>query len=99
VTSSFDNTLKQYEYYEDTPVDHSPFVNPYDPSHQKPDLLAGNLAGHLAGLYRAPEPTKRPLLPNVKPTLPVDRTRFFPPGELKFDRFADGFNFKFRSQK
>merc|ERR1712198_206278 len=35
-----------YEYYEDTPDDSSPFVNPYDPTHQQKSLLAGNLAGH-----------------------------------------------------
>ena len=40
-----------YEYYDETPPE-SPFVNPYDPSHQKPELLAGNLAGHLAGVYQ-----------------------------------------------
>ena len=33
-----------YAYYDDA-VPESPFVNPYDPSHQKPQLLAGNLAG------------------------------------------------------
>ena len=40
-----------YEYYDETPPA-SPFVNPYDPSHQQPELLAGNLAGHLAGVYQ-----------------------------------------------
>merc|ERR1712156_943609 len=37
----------EYEYYDDTPPE-SPFVNPFDPSHQLPMLKAGDLAGHLA---------------------------------------------------
>merc|ERR1712124_194246 len=37
----------EYEYYDDT-VPESPFVNPFDPSHQLPMLKAGDLAGHLA---------------------------------------------------
>merc|ERR1712158_166655 len=40
-----------YAYYDETKLD-SPFVNPHDPTHQKPELLAGNLAGHLAGVFR-----------------------------------------------
>jgi hypothetical protein len=35
-----------YEYYDERKPE-SPFVNPHDPTHQKPELLAGNLAGHL----------------------------------------------------
>merc|ERR1711976_1137478 len=38
-----------YEYYDET-IPESPFVNPFDPTHQQPELLAGNLAGHLAGV-------------------------------------------------
>ena len=37
----------EYEYYDDT-VPESPFVNPFDPSHQLPMLKAGDLAGLLA---------------------------------------------------
>merc|ERR1719168_152881 len=37
----------EYEYYDDT-VPESPFVNPFDSSHQLPMLKAGDLAGHLA---------------------------------------------------
>ncbi len=89
-----------YEYYDDTPPE-SPFVNPYDPSHHKPELLAGNLAGHLAGLYREPVTTPRPrtALDTASVINTTPRTRFFPPGELTFDRFSNGFNFNFRSQK
>ena len=53
--------MYDYQYYDDTPVE-SVFVNPYDRSHQQPDLLAGNLAGHLAGLYREPEPKKKTVI-------------------------------------
>jgi hypothetical protein len=35
-----------YEYYDERKPE-SPFVNPHDPTHHKPELLAGNLAGHL----------------------------------------------------
>jgi hypothetical protein len=50
-----------YEYYDDS-VQDSPFVNPHDPSHQQPELLAGNLAGHLAAIFaNQPQPvTQRP---------------------------------------
>merc|ERR1712111_198949 len=54
-----------YEYYDDTKPA-SPFVNPYDPSHQQKDLLDGNLAGLLAGRTFT---TPRPLPPGV-PTTP-----------------------------
>lgn len=86
-----------YEYYDETPPA-SPFVNPYDPSHQQPELLAGNLAGHLAGVYQPPpSTTARPLIPGV-PTAPAAR-RFFPQGSLNFERFGNGFNYKFQSKK
>ena len=39
-----------YAYYDDT-VPESPFVNPYDPSHQQPQLLAGNLAGQDGNIF------------------------------------------------
>merc|ERR1712111_83419 len=57
-----------YEYYDETKLD-SPFVNPHDPTHQKPELLAGNLAGHFAGIFAAaPTTTQRPLsLPHLLP--------------------------------
>ena len=38
-----------YEYYDDRKPA-SPFVNPHDPTHQQPELLAGNLAGHLVSI-------------------------------------------------
>merc|ERR1712156_1012317 len=46
----------EYEYYDDTPPE-SPFVNPFDPSHQLPMLKAGDLAGHLAQrIFTTPPP-------------------------------------------
>ena len=81
-----------YEYYDDTKPA-SPFVNPYDPSHQQKDLLAGNLAGLLAGRTFT---TPRPLPPGVATT--PGTNRFFPPGQIKLDRFPEGFNFNFKSQ-
>merc|ERR1712083_643258 len=65
----------------------------YDPSHQQKFLQAGDLAGHLAG--RVFETTPRPL-PGVPTVEPVHR--FFPPGQIKLDRFPEGFNFNFKSQ-
>ena len=81
-----------YEYYDDTKPE-SPFVNPYDPSHQQKHLLDGNLAGLLAGrTFTTPRPT-----PIGVPTTPK-QNRFFPPGQIKLDRFPEGFNFNFKSQ-
>ena len=71
----------------------SPFVNPYDPSHQQQDLLDGNLAGLLAGRTFT---TVRPAPPGL-PSTPRPE-RFFPPGQIKLDRFPEGFNFDFKSQ-
>ena len=101
-----------YEYYDDTQPQ-SPFVNPHDPryimdssrvqhmhktgpfllSHHQQDLLDGNLAGLLAGrVFTTPRP-----LPAGVPTTPR-QDRFFPPGQIKLDRFPEGFNFNFKSQ-
>jgi len=96
-----------YEYYEDTPAESSPFVNPYDRSHQTKELLAGNLAGHLAGVLEhrrqfdpvKPKETKTLLVNGVPTEAPLFPQRFFPDGTVQLDRFNDGFNFKFRSDK
>merc|ERR1712183_650172 len=73
----------EYEYYDDTVPD-SPFVNPFDTSHQSQQfLMASDLAGHLAQRVFTTPPAKR----------------FFPPGQIKLDRFPQGFNFQFQSQK
>ena len=85
-----------YEYYDDT-KQVSPFVNPHDPTHQSPELLAGNLAGHLAGAILKmeairPPTTPRPGLPTTSPPL-----RIFPRGQVQLERFPEGFNFNFKS--
>merc|ERR1712168_1395538 len=80
----------EYEYYDDT-VPESPFVNPFDPSHQLPMLKAGDLAGHLA---QRKFTTPLPLAPGETPPAP---NRFFPKGQIKLDRFPQGFNFQFQS--
>merc|ERR1711982_231292 len=81
-----------YEYYDDTKPQ-SPFVNPHDPSHHQKDLLDGNLAGLLAGRKFT---TAAPLPFGVE--TPPRPNRFFPPGQIKLDRFPEGFNFNFKSQ-
>merc|ERR1711970_893114 len=81
----------EYEYYDDT-VPESPFVNPFDPSHQLPMLKAGDLAGHLA---QRTFTTPRPLGPGETTPAP---NRFFPKGQIKLDRFPTGFNFQFQSK-
>ena len=85
-----------YEYYDETKPD-SPFVNPHDPTHQSPELLAGNLAGHLAGIFRAQggatTTTPRPGTPTTTP-----RLRVFPRGQVELDRTPEGFNFRFQSE-
>merc|ERR1712154_294166 len=80
----------EYEYYDDTPPE-SPFVNPFDPSHQLPMLKAGDLAGHLA---QRKFTTPLPLAPGETTPAP---NRFFPKGQIKLDRFPQGFNFQFQS--
>jgi len=82
----------EYEYYDDT-IPESPFVNPFDPSHQLPMLKAGDLAGHLAQRVFT---TPLPLAPGVT-TTPAPK-RFFPKGQIKLDRFPAGFNFQFQSK-
>ena len=97
----------EYEYYDDVPEGTSPFVNPHDPTHQTQYLLAGNLAGHLAGHRAAAlaaeakriQPLKPINLLTLQPTTPRPLNRFFPQGQIKLDRFADGYNFNFRSDK
>merc|ERR1712079_330058 len=92
--------------YVDEPVDpnFNPFINPHDSSHQQ----AGLLAGHQAGVQfraQAPAPTRAPVRAPVQPiqqtftlqTTPAPK-RFFPPGQLKLNRFESGFNFDFSSQ-
>ena len=86
----------EYEYYDDTVPD-SPFVNPFDTSHQSQQfLMAGDLAGHLA--QRVFTTTIAPPIVPGQPTTPPAK-RFFPPGQIKLDRFPQGFNFQFQSQK
>merc|ERR1711971_623045 len=92
VNSAGEPVEYDYQYYDDTKQD-SPFVNPYDPSHQQKHLLDGNLAGLLAGRTFT---TARPAPIGVPTTPRADR--FFPPGQIKLDRFAEGFNFNFKSQ-
>lgn len=69
----------------------NPFINPFDASHQ-----AGLLAGHQAGFVPQQQPTFRQPIPVTTTTTPTP-TRFFPPGQLKLNRFETGFNFDFQS--
>lgn len=83
----------EYEYYDDVVPD-SPFVNPFDTSHQSQKfLMAGDLAGHLAQRVFTTPP---PLQPGQTTTPP--HKRIFPPGQIKLDRFPKGFNFQFQAQ-
>jgi len=70
----------------------NPFINPFDASHG--GQLAGHLAGHQAG-FVAPQP-RQPAQPAFIATTPTP-ARFFPPGQLKLNRFETGFNFDFES--
>jgi len=82
----------------------NPFVNPFDSSHG--GLLAGHLAGQFAGAQQIPQQIpqlnprvvpQQPARPVIVPTSTVSPARFFPPGQLKLNRFEDGFNFDFES--
>lgn len=91
----------------------NPFVNPFDASHQQGGLLAGHLAGFGVPQQQqpaAPTRTSLPAAPRVQTAAPVPRPRpvasvpvptavprFFPPGQLKLNRFENGFNFDFES--
>merc|ERR1711970_1528481 len=80
----------------------NPFVNPFDASHQQ----AGLLAGHQAGVQQVRAPVQQPRF--QQPAQPVQQAfaftttpaprNFFPPGQLKLNRFESGFNFDFSSQ-
>ena len=63
----------------------------------------GNLAGHLAGAILRQETitgpisrttTQRPGAPTTSPPL-----RVFPRGQVQLERFPEGFNFNFKSEK
>merc|ERR1712038_1013952 len=80
----------------------NPFINPFDASHQQAGLLAGHQAG--AQQVRAPvqqprfqQPAQQAQQAFTFTTTPAPRN-FFPPGQLKLNRFESGFNFDFSSQ-
>lgn len=71
----------------------NPFVNPFDASHTQ----AGLLAGHQAG-FQAPQQTASiPVVRTLQQTTTTTSPRFFPPGQIKLNRFETGFNFDFSS--
>lgn len=87
----------------------NPFINPFDASHQNAGFLAGHLAGAQAPRRLAPVANARPtgrviaqpqqparLPTSFIPTTPAPK-RFFPPGQIKLNRFETGFNFDFES--
>jgi hypothetical protein len=79
----------------------NPFVNPFDASHQQAGLLAGHLAGvQTVQRQQQPRPVQRNLPLPVQQVQATTQTapRFFPPGNLKLNRFESGFNFDFSSQ-
>ena len=82
-------------FYYDEPKLDSPFVNPHDPMHCQPKLLAGNLASHLAGVMAAHPTTNT--RPSTGTTTPCP-LRIFLCVDLKLERFRHGFNFDFQSQ-
>merc|ERR1712203_225549 len=85
----------------------NPFVNPFDQSHNNAGFLAGHLAGAQQPARRpAPiqnaRPTGRVIAQPQQPARPHIQTtpapkRFFPPGQIKLNRFETGFNFDFES--
>jgi len=76
----------------------NPFVNPFDASHQQAGLLAGHQAGfQVQQPAQRAQPAVQQQFFNPVTTTPAPR-RFFPPGQLKLNRFETGFNFDFASQ-
>jgi len=77
----------------------NPFVNPFDASHQQAGLLAGHLAGVQTVQRQQPvQPVQRVQPVQTFQTTTQAAPRFFPPGNLKLNRFESGFNFDFSSQ-
>merc|ERR1712066_828781 len=76
------------------------FVNPFDASRQQAGLLAGHLAGVQTVQRQQPRQQVRQQVLPVQPVQATTQTapRFFPPGNLKLNRFESGFNFDFSSQ-
>lgn len=82
----------------------NPFINPHDPSHLNPGIFAAQAPRRPAPVANA-RPTGRVIaqpqqpanLPQTLiPTTPSPK-RFFPPGQIKLNRFETGFNFDFQS--
>jgi hypothetical protein len=86
----------------------NPFVNPFDQSHNNAGFLAGQRAAAAQQPARRPapiqnaRPTGRVIAQPQQPARPLIQTtpspkRFFPPGQIKLNRFETGFNFDFES--
>jgi len=73
----------------------NPFINPFDASHQQAGLLAGHQAGVQQPRFQQPaQPAQQAFSFETTPS----PRNFFPPGQLKLNRFESGFNFDFSSQ-
>jgi len=81
----------------------NPFINPFDASHQNPGFLAqaprrpapvtnARPTGRVIAQPQQPARIPQTLIP----TTPAPK-RFFPPGQIKLNRFETGFNFDFES--
>merc|ERR1712088_320740 len=86
----------------------NPFINPFDQSHNNAGFLAGQRAAAAQQPARRPapiqnaRPTGRVIAQPQQPARPLIQTtpspkRFFPPGQIKLNRFETGFNFDFES--
>merc|ERR1712150_306160 len=80
-----------------------PFINPFDASHQNPGFSAqaprrpapvtnARPTGRVIAQPQQPARIPQTLIP----TTPAPK-RFFPPGQIKLNRFETGFNFDFES--
>jgi hypothetical protein len=70
----------------------NPFINPFDPSHT--GLFP--VAPRVQQQQQPRQPIQSVIIPRTETTTITPR-RFFPPGQLKLNRFETGFNFDFES--
>jgi len=74
----------------------NPFINPFDASHRQPAQFQQPAQPAQRAFLPAPAQPAQPAFPQQLQPTQAPRN-FFPPGQLKLNRFETGFNFDFSS--